>query len=726
MPLNEQVLIDIQAALRQIDELERRLQVLSQPVDIPVDVNIPEGATARLRSDLAQAEGATEDLNRELRITERELDDVGDEAGITGRELEQAGKKGESAFRGLAGSLTAVGAGVLAARGLRALAGFLGESVQAASDLEQSIGGVESVFGEAADEIFRFGQTTAESVGLARSEAFQLSSLIGSQLQTFGFGAAEAAAETQNLIALSADLAATFGGPVSDAVAAVSSLLRGETNPIERYAVAMNQTLIQAHALEIGLIDTNRQLTLQERAVAALDLLYEQTANAQGQFARESDTTAGLMERLSAAFKDAQAEVGEALVPAFNSLLEALPGVIDGIRGLVPVIEAVVEVAGPFGLKFAELTGVITEDERVLRTWSAMAGVSADSAVALAGTLERSNEQFQQLSRRVPGVDALQLFEDRLRGLLDLGITAPTELRRLKRALEFGDLTLGLTAEQIDLVTAALEREISLRERGAAGISMQDALGLAGAVDDLVLLPPTVERTAEEFEEHLAAIEAAFAERSFDLDPLKAEIERNIGQLPDALSAVREALRDEENGIVEDFGEFFDNLQGALQAREEFARNIDLLRAMGFNELADAFQAAGLDSAAALADGISDPRALAEAEREIEEFNEQLAAFARADLERRLFDFLDDPFQIPINIEGILNSVNIPGIGRGLIENIQIPGGAGGGVPLPPSGSGGGGGSSLPLGNNITNNFYTAPQPTTDTERIKQALRSFN
>src|SRR5690606_31930516 len=197
--------------------------------------------------------------------------------------------------------------------------------------------------------------------------------------------------------------------------------------------------------------------------------------------------------------------------------------------------------------------------------------------------------------------------------------------------------------------------------------------------------------------------------------------ERNIGQLPDALSAAREALRDEENEIVEDFGEFFDNLQGALQARVDFATNIDLLRAMGFNELADAFQAAGLDSAAALADGISDPRALAEAEREIEEFNKRLAGFARADLERRLLDFLDDPFNIPINIEGIINSINIPGIGRGLIENIQIPGGAGGGVPLPPSGSSGG--NNRPSGNNIINHFYTTPQPDSDTQRINQALR---
>lgn len=723
MPLNEQVLLDIQAALRQIDELERRLQVLSQPVDIPVVVDIPEGATSRLRSDLSRAEGATEDLNRELRITERELDEVGDEAGKTAREVESAGKKGESAFRGMAGALTAVGAGVLAAQGLRQLAGFLSDSVTEASNLEQSIGAVESIFGEASTAIFQFGETSAESVGLATSQFNQLSATIGAQLQTFGFGAAEAAVETQNLIALSADLAATFGGPVSDAVAAVGSLLRGETNPIERFGVAMNQASIQAHALEIGLIPANRQLTIQERAVAALDLLYQQTTTSQGQFARESDTTAGLMERLSAAFQDAQAEIGEALVPAFNALLEALPGIIDGIRGIVPVIEAVIEAAGPFLFSFSELTGVITEDERALRTWASMGGFAADTAEALASTLELSNKEFRQLAREDKGVDDLQLFEDRLRALLDLGITAPEELRRLQRGLDFGDLSLGLTAEQIDLVTDALEREIALRERGAQGISMAEAMGLAsGAIDDLDDIPPKIELTTEEIEENLAAMEAAFAERSFDLDPLKAEIERNISQLPDALSAAREALRDEENEIVEDFGAFFDNLQGALQAREDFATNIDLLRAMGFDELADAFQAAGLDSAAALADGISDPRALAEAEREIEEFNERLASFARSDLERRLLDFLDDPFQIPINIEGIINSINIPGIGQGLIENIQL----GTGQPNPPPGGGGGGGDFNPLGNNtITNNFYTAPQPTTDTQRINQALRSF-
>ncbi|MDZ7742978.1 MAG: hypothetical protein U5Q03_14900 [Bacteroidota bacterium] len=99
-------------------------------------------------------------------------------------------------------------------------------------------------------------------------------------------------------------------------------MLRGEINPIERYGVSMNQTAIQARALEDGLAATVGEMTLQDKALASLSILTEQTANAQGQFAREADTTAGALERIKGQFQDFQAAAGEALIPA----VEPLPG----------------------------------------------------------------------------------------------------------------------------------------------------------------------------------------------------------------------------------------------------------------------------------------------------------------------------------------------------------------------------------------------------------------
>lgn len=724
MPLNEQVNIDITAALRQISDLESRLQVLTRPIEVPVELEVPQ--TDRLRSDITRAEGAVDDLNRELRDTTRELDDVGDEAQRSGRELEQAGRKGEGAFKGLGIALGTVGAGVLAARGLRELAGFLADSVTQASDLEQSIGAVESVFGEASAAIFDFGQTTSQSVGLARSEAFQLSSLIGSQLQTFGFGAAEAAQETQNLIALSADLAATFGGPVSDAVAAVSSLLRGEVNPIERYGVAMNQTLLQAHALEQGIIDVNRPLTLQERTMSALSLLYEQTANAQGQFNRESDTTAGLMERLSAAFQDAQAEIGEALVPAFNALLDSLPGIIDGISALAPLFATLASSVGPLALEFAALVGAIPETEATLSKWAIQSGKAADSADLLAGAIVMTAREIASAegSMRRTG---LEQFTTQLDELLKVAKTSPAELRRLYESV--GNLSDFLEPEQIEVIRDAI-RDL-LAETGQFS-SFNESFRIeqmgrpfTDLEEDMRPIPSTLDRTSQAFKDNIAAIDQAIAGASFDLGPLRQEIEENIAALPTAFDAARAAMRDDENEIVEDFGQFLENLRLELASQTEFAENINILRAWGLDDLADQFSRLGPEFGAALADAIENPDSAREAEAELDRYAAEIAAYARQALQRELLEQVTDPFRIPFNVEGILNSINIPGIGQGLIENIQIPGGAGGGVPLPPPGSGGGGGNNLPVGGtNITNNFYSQPQPTTDTERIKQALRT--
>ena len=56
-----------------------------------------------------------------------------------------------------------------------------------------------------------------------------------------GVAAGDLAPVTNDLVGLGADLAAQFGGSSADAVAALSSLLRGETDPIEKYGVAIKQ-----------------------------------------------------------------------------------------------------------------------------------------------------------------------------------------------------------------------------------------------------------------------------------------------------------------------------------------------------------------------------------------------------------------------------------------------------------------------------------------------------
>ena len=143
----------------------------AEEVDVDVDVQ-----------GLGRADEELEDFNRELRHTEDELEDVSREAGKATDATLRLGTRGASVFSNLRGSLLAVGAGFLAFQGLQAVSEFFGEAIQSSSDLEQSIGGVQAIFGESSDIVLAFGEDAAQSVGLAESAFNTLSAQLQAAL----------------------------------------------------------------------------------------------------------------------------------------------------------------------------------------------------------------------------------------------------------------------------------------------------------------------------------------------------------------------------------------------------------------------------------------------------------------------------------------------------------------------------------------------------------------
>lgn len=197
-------------------------------------------------------------------------------------------------------------------------------AIDAASQLEQSTGAVASVFSNHAQEIYNLAEKSAQSVGLAKSQYQDLATIVGAQLKNMGLPMEEVTGQTQTLINIGSDLAATFGGETSDAVAAISSLLRGERDPIERYGVAIKAADIQARLAAQGLDKLDGEARKQAETQATLALLMEQTKDAQGAFAREADTAAGAQQRANAAWENAKAKLGEHLLPVVTTFTQAL------------------------------------------------------------------------------------------------------------------------------------------------------------------------------------------------------------------------------------------------------------------------------------------------------------------------------------------------------------------------------------------------------------------
>ena len=241
-------------------------------------------------------------------------------------------------------------------------------ATKAASDLEQSVGGVESVFGEASDTIEDFGDTAAATAGLSKRQVNEMAAVIGAGLKGMGFEAQEAADTVVDLEKRAADMAATFGGTTEEAIDAVASALRGERDPIEKYGVSLKQADVNARVMAMGLDVSTTAAKKKSEAIATLDLLMGQTADTEGQFAREAEGAAGSMQIAKAEIENASAEIGSTLLPF---VAKAAGGVADLAKGFgelpKPVQDSVLALAGLLAISgpLITATGKVMTGSRV-------------------------------------------------------------------------------------------------------------------------------------------------------------------------------------------------------------------------------------------------------------------------------------------------------------------------------------------------------------------------
>jgi hypothetical protein len=258
---------------------------------------------------------------------QRALDRTGDAATRTSSKWKSAGRVMASAF-----AAAAIGAVVK-------------DSIAAASDLQQAMGGVEAVFGDSADTVKRFADTAAEAAGLSKAQYASLATVIGSQMKNAGASVTEAAGRSQELIARGADMAALFGGTAKEAVEAMSSALKGEMDPIERYGVTLNQAAIKAQMAADGTDKLTGAAAAQAKQAAIINLIMKQSADSAGRFAEESDSLAGQTERMNANWANAKATLGTALLPILTKLAGVLSKVASFVQQntgwLIPLAAAV-------------------------------------------------------------------------------------------------------------------------------------------------------------------------------------------------------------------------------------------------------------------------------------------------------------------------------------------------------------------------------------------------
>ena len=264
-----------------------------------------------------------------------------------------------SALKNLIPSFKTMAIAGTAAAGAVAAASF--KLVQQASNLEESQSKVNTVFGDSAFIVENFAKTSASSFGITKQAALEAAGTFGNLIQAFGIGQGEAATMSTTLLQLAADLASFNNTGIEDAIQALRSGLSGETEPLKRFGVAINDVRLKEEARTLGLYDGKGALDITAKTQAAYALILKDTNLAQGDFARTSEGFANQMRILQASLSDAATEVGMVLLPYFKEfvgfindrIVPAITAFAENLdeKGLGRSFEFAIAAMGDFGIQ---------------------------------------------------------------------------------------------------------------------------------------------------------------------------------------------------------------------------------------------------------------------------------------------------------------------------------------------------------------------------------------
>ena len=442
------------------------------------------------------------------------------------------------------------------------------DAVNAASDLIETQNKVAVIFGESADSILEFAETSVTALGQTETMALEAAATFAQFGKAAGLADQDLVDFSTDLVTLSADLASFNNSSPEAAITAIGSALRGEAEPLRRYGVLLDDAALKAEAMNLGIFDGTGKLSTQQKVLAAYEVILKQTTDAQGDFARTADGLANTQRILTAAVGDATAEIGLGLVDAIETATSAM----GGSQGMAAKIENV-------GLVIGDLTrGIGTVIAETDEWISSLEGVTD----AAQGTEEESLLLLNTVnSLRVGlGLATLGASEFALK-LMDSGEAA----RVASKAID------GVRDSTIEMAKAqrVADAQAEINSRNLSKTAYDSGIAAAQRLKQEAALAPYLERRAKLIDDTTVATKgAAKATETLTKWELKAADAQEILQEQEGLTAT--AL---ENSVT--------SFRSAISAVKDYAKAIqgDLLSGIDLGaafegQLDDAGKATGV------------------------------------------------------------------------------------------------------------------------------------
>lgn len=367
-----------------------------------------------------------------------------------------------------------------------------------AGELEQQLGGSEAVFEQFAETIKQKGIEAYKVMGLSQNDYLATANKMGSLMQGAGLSVEKSMDLSSQAMQRAADVASVMGISTESAMESIAGAAKGNFTMMDNLGVAMNDTTLQAYALEKGITKSTQAMTNAEKVELAMQMFLEKTSKYAGNYAKENETFAGSLSTLKASvsnFLSGAGDINQVIDSVMNfanilvkSIGEMSPKVVEGIvqliNGIVPQLPRLLQQLLP-----VIITGAINLINGLVQALPSLIPVLMNGIVQAFNGIAKILPQLTQAL--ITGtITIIQALAEQLPSLIPTIIQAvleliPILLNNLPLFIEAGiQLIIGLANGLINAIPVIIEMLPTIIE------SLIN--GLMGALPQLILLGPTL------------------------------------------------------------------------------------------------------------------------------------------------------------------------------------------------------------------------------------------
>jgi hypothetical protein len=270
-----------------------------------------------------------------------------DQLGNEQQEFNSKVEHGSDALSGMAGKIAGMVAGYLSLQGAM---NTVKNGIDYASDLAEVQNVVDVSFGKSAASINDWAQKALEAYGLNEVTAKRYNGTLGAMLKSTGVTGDSVVDMSEKLTGLAGDMASFYNLDTNTAFEKIRSGISGETEPLKQLGINMSVANLEAYALSQGITTAYDKMSQAEQTMLRYNYLMSVTSDAQGDFARTSDSWANQTRLLSENWTEFVGKMAANLLPTLTAGVSTLNDVIlwmsENTAFITPILGAITTAVG--------------------------------------------------------------------------------------------------------------------------------------------------------------------------------------------------------------------------------------------------------------------------------------------------------------------------------------------------------------------------------------------